>query len=116
MLCFLKPSEAQTGWVCGCLGANPFGPFVTSNSTFWRSCKLLKPLQGAQILSSFMHVGEKCLELAGPRGVAQLAQGLGFDLANALAGNGERAANLLQRVLRAVLQTKAHPHDLLLAR
>jgi hypothetical protein len=54
-----------------------------------------------------MHVGEKCLELAGPRGLAQLAQSLGFDLANALASDGKRAANLLQRVLRAVLQTKS---------
>ena len=36
-----------------------------------------------------MHVGEKCFELAGARGLTQLAQGLGFDLANALAGDGE---------------------------
>ena len=55
-----------------------------------------------------MHVVEKCLELTAARGLAQLAQGLGFDLANALAGDGERAANLLQCVLRAVLQPKAH--------
>ena len=54
-----------------------------------------------------MHVVEKCLELTAARGLAQFAQGLGFDLANALAGDGERAANLLQRVLRAVLQPKA---------
>jgi len=45
----------------------------------------------------------------------QLTQGLGFDLANALAGDGERPANLLQRMLRAILQTKAHLHDLFLA-
>jgi hypothetical protein len=32
---------------------------------------------------------------------------LAFDLANALAGDCERPANLLQRVVRAVLQTKA---------
>src|SRR5207245_3152442 len=31
---------------------------------------------------SFMHVIEKCLEPAGARGVAQLAERLGFDLAN----------------------------------
>src|SRR3984893_11433314 len=72
--------------------------------------------QACKFWESFIHVVEKCLELAGARGLAQLAQGLGFDLANALAGNGERAANLLQRMLRAILQTKAHPHDLLLAR
>src|SRR5712691_4481516 len=72
--------------------------------------------QVCKFWESFMHVVEKCLELAGARGLAQLAQGLGFDLANALAGDRERAANLLQRVLRAVLQTKAHLHDLLFAR
>src|ERR1700737_500471 len=55
--------------------------------------------------ASFMNDVEKCLELAGARGLAQLAQGPGFDLANALAGDGERAANLLQRILRAILQT-----------
>src|ERR1700730_1869596 len=65
---------------------------------------------------SFMHVGEKCLELAGARRLAQLAQGLGFDLANALAGDGERPANLLQRMLRAILQTRAHLHDRLRSR
>src|SRR5205807_6707240 len=36
--------------------------------------------------------------------------------ANALAGDGKLPTNLLQRTLRTVLQTKAHPHDLLLAR
>src|SRR5438093_504697 len=71
--------------------------------------------QPAQILSSLMHVGEECFELARARGLAQLAQGLGFDLANALAGDGKRASNLLQRVLRAVLQAKAHLRNLLLA-
>jgi hypothetical protein len=38
-----------------------------------------------------MHVVEKCLEPSGARGLAQFAQGLCFDLANALAGDGERA-------------------------
>src|SRR6266852_155925 len=60
-----------------------------------------------------MHVVEKCLELAGARGVAQLAQRLGFDLANAFAGDGERPANFLQRVLQAILQTKTHLDHLL---
>src|SRR5712692_10526765 len=49
-----------------------------------------------------MHVIEKCLEPAGARGVAQLAQRPGFDLANTLAGDGQGPGNLLQRVLRAV--------------
>jgi hypothetical protein len=31
--------------------------------------------------------------------VTQLAKGLGFDLANALAGHGEALAHFLQRVL-----------------
>src|SRR6266849_6870490 len=65
---------------------------------------------------SFVHVVEKQPELAGARRLAQLAQSLGFDLANALAGDGELPTNLLQRVLRIVLQTKTHLHDLLLAR
>jgi hypothetical protein len=37
----------------------------------------------------FVHVVEKQPELAGECRLAQLAQGLGFDLANALAGDGE---------------------------
>jgi hypothetical protein len=44
--------------------------------------------------------------------VAQLAQRLGFDLANALAGDGKGLADLLERVLAAVLQAKAHLDDL----
>ena len=41
-----------------------------------------------------MGIVKKCLKFAGARGMAQLAQGLGFDLANALAGDGELQANL----------------------
>ena len=63
-----------------------------------------------------MGVVKKCPELERARGMAQFAQGLGFDLANALAGDGERPANLLQRALRAVLQTKAHLDHLLFTR
>src|ERR1700676_2232330 len=37
-------------------------------------------------------------------------------LANAFAGDGERRTKLFQRVLRIVLQTKAHPHYLFFAR
>ncbi len=46
--------------------------------------------------------------------MAQLAQGPGFDLPNALAGDGERLTNFLQRVLCTVFQTEAHLDDLLL--
>ena len=38
----------------------------------------------SQIPASFIHVFQKRIELAGARGMAQLAQGFGFDLANAL--------------------------------
>ena len=41
--------------------------------------------QCAQVLASFVQVFPKRLELAGARGLAQLAQGFGFDLANAFA-------------------------------
>src|SRR5579862_3793293 len=48
--------------------------------------------------------------------MTQLAQRPGFDLANAFAGHTERLANLLERLLRAVLYTKTHADDLLFAR
>src|SRR5215471_16638130 len=76
----------------------------------------MKPWLWAHPARLFAYVIEKCLEFAGSRRMAQLAQSLGFDLANALAGDGERPANLLQRPLRTVLHTKAHPDDLLLPR
>jgi hypothetical protein len=38
----------------------------------------LSLIQSGEILSSFMHVDEKCFELAGARRLAQLAQGLGL--------------------------------------
>src|SRR4029453_19418256 len=56
------------------------------------------------------------LQLARPRRVAQLPQRLGLDLADALAGDREALADLLQRVLGAVAQAEAHLDDLLLAR
>ena len=43
-------------------------------------------------------------------------RGLGFDLADALAGEVKRLTNLLQGVLRAVLRAEAHLDDFLLAR
>ena len=47
------------------------------------------------------------LELAAARGVAQLAQRLGFDLADALARHVELLAHLLERAGAAVLQAEA---------
>src|SRR5216683_6199014 len=81
-----------------------------------KACQTFRGGPSVQILGSFMHIVEKCLECPGTRGLAQLAQGLSFNLANALTGDGERPANLLQRPLRAVLHTKAHPDDLLFPR
>ena len=46
----------------------------------------------------------------------QLAQGFGFDLADALSGYLEALADLFQRVLGAVFQAEAHLDDPLLAR
>src|SRR6188768_3523609 len=59
---------------------------------------------------------EKRAELPRPRRVAELAQRLGFDLADALAGDGEVLADLLERVLAAVANAEAHLDHLLLAR
>src|SRR5690349_12252846 len=48
--------------------------------------------------------------------VAELAQRLGFDLADALAGDREVLADLLERVLAAVADAEPHLDHLLLAR
>ena len=48
--------------------------------------------------------------------MAQFSQGLGFDLPDAFAGNGEGLTNFLERVIVAVVQAKAHPDDFFLAR
>src|SRR5919106_1707785 len=55
-------------------------------------------------------------ELLGARWMAQLAQRLGLDLADALARDGEVLTYLLERVLAAVGQTEAQAQYLLLAR
>src|ERR1700730_8858086 len=57
---------------------------------------------------------EQGAELARAGGVPQLAQGLGFDLADTFAGEGERLAHFLERVLAAVLHPEAHLDDLFL--
>ena len=58
-----------------------------------------------------IHVIEEGLEF--PRTVMDgaLAQRLGFDLANAFARNRERSTDLLQCVLRAILDTKPDAYD-----
>jgi hypothetical protein len=49
--------------------------------------------------------------------MAELAERLGFDLADAFARDGEVLADLLERVLAAVrAEAEAHLDDLLLAR
>ncbi len=49
-------------------------------------------------------------------GMAQFAQRFGFDLADALAGDGEVLAHFFERVLAAILQAKPHFDDLFFAR
>ncbi len=46
----------------------------------------------------------------------ELAQRLGFDLADTFTGEGERLAHFGERVLAAVLQPEAHLGDLFLTR
>ena len=58
----------------------------------------------------------KALSLRLRDGVTQLAQGLGFDLADALAGDLEGLADLFERVLGAVFEAEAHLDDALFAR
>src|SRR5262245_18735568 len=71
-----------------------------------RLCRPLRP-------SAF----QKRLQLPRPRRVAELAESLGFDLADAFAGDGEVLADLFERVLAAVrAEAESHLDDLLLAR
>jgi hypothetical protein len=53
-------------------------------------------------------------ELLAAGGVAQLGEGLGLDLADALAGHAELAADLLQGAGVAVGEAEAELDDLLL--
>src|SRR5262245_34048645 len=59
---------------------------------------------------------EEAAELLGARWMAQLAERLRLDLADALAGDGEVLPHLLERVLAAVGQPEAEAEDLFLAR
>src|SRR5262249_60177809 len=57
------------------------------------------------------------LQLPRPRRVAEFAERLGFDLADAFARDGEVLSDLFERVLAAVrAEAEAHLDDLLLAR
>ena len=49
-------------------------------------------------------------------GVTQFAQGFGFDLANAFAGDIEVLSDFFQRVFTAVFQSKAQAENFLFAR
>src|SRR5438874_12379460 len=55
-------------------------------------------------------------ELLRARRMPKLAQRLGLDLSDALAGDREVLPDLLQRVLAAVRETEPEPQHLLLAR
>src|SRR5438093_495362 len=59
---------------------------------------------------------EEAPELLRERRVPELAQRLGLDLSDALAGDREVLPDLLQRVLAAVGKAEAEAQDLLLAR
>src|SRR3954470_23534285 len=59
---------------------------------------------------------EERAELLRTRRMAQLAERLRLDLADAFARHVERAADFFERVLRAVADAEAHLEDLLLAR
>ncbi len=50
------------------------------------------------------------------RGVAELAQRLGFNLTDALARDREVLADFFERMFAAILQAEAHLHDFLFAR
>ena len=74
-------------------------------------------LQSADYISlHFFDAVDEGLQLAAAAGVAQLAQGLGFDLADALAGDLEALADLFEGVLGAVFEAEAHLDDALFAR
>src|SRR5260370_31542557 len=56
------------------------------------------------------------LQLAAAAGVAQLAEGLGFDLADAFAGDLEGLADLFELVFGSVLAAETHLDDALFSR
>ncbi len=64
----------------------------------------------------FFDAVDEGLQLAAAAGVTELAQGLGFDLADALAGDLEGLAYLFEGVFAAVFEAEAHLDDTLFAR
>src|SRR5207245_8608632 len=63
-----------------------------------------------------LSVLDERLELLAAGGVAELAQGLGLDLADALASDLEVLADLLERVIALLADPEPHAKHLLLAR
>ena len=59
---------------------------------------------------------EKAAHLAAAARVLELAQGLGFDLADAFAGDAELLADFLKRVVGVHADAEAHAQDALFAR
>src|SRR5262245_51462002 len=68
----------------------------------------------ASVVAGRPLVGHELPELAAPRGMAQLAQRVRLDLADALAGQAELLADLLQRPWPAVVEAEAEPEHPLL--
>src|ERR1051326_2122949 len=87
-----------------------------SSSVFVVVAPGARPAARRRRVPLFPHAVHEGPELARARRMTQLAQCLGFDLAYALAGDGERLAYFFQRVLRTVFQPEAHLDDLLFAR
>ena len=61
--------------------------------------------------SRFLYAIHEGLQLPAAAGMTQLAECLGFDLANAFPGDLEALPDLFERVLRAVLQAEPHLDD-----
>src|SRR5215831_15778384 len=97
----LDSNQDQTGYEPGALPIELWAP-----SPSYRASRWLEP--GSRL--------EEAPELLRPRRVPQLAERLRLDLTDALAGDREILADLLQRVLAAVGESEAQPEHLLLAR
>src|SRR3990172_5363286 len=59
---------------------------------------------------------EEGTQLGAERRMPQLAESLGFNLANAFAGDCEILTDFFQRVVAAVVQSEAHLNDLFFTR
>src|SRR5262249_30989447 len=76
---------------------------------------LLRPRTGALRLCGFFLGIEESLQVTDAGGVAKLAQGFGFDLADALARDVIHFADLLQSTLVTIHEAEAHFQNLALA-